>query len=130
MSKHIDLDELCSRPRNISLTRLDGGSSGSPGSAVIKEDLPPPLFFISHDQLWQYHNDSYIFPVNVLNSTLTAQAPLQLNVGNRREGLSGGSWWWRGTMLYYNHGDKTNRGLFYACQDKAGHRGVYMVLDL
>ncbi|EGN93046.1 hypothetical protein SERLA73DRAFT_79089 [Serpula lacrymans var. lacrymans S7.3] len=102
---------------------------GSTGHAIIKQDPMPPLFFINHHQLWQYQNESYIFPVNVINSTLTADAPLQLSVGKKREGLAGGLWRWRGTMLYYDQGDKSNKGAYLSCLDKSGARGVFMFLD-
>ncbi|KAH7929441.1 hypothetical protein BV22DRAFT_1080897 [Leucogyrophana mollusca] len=102
---------------------------GSPGRAVVKQDTSPPMFYINHDQLWQYQNETYIFPVNVVNSTLTADAPLQVTVGEKQGGLSGGRWRWRGTMLYYDLGKKTNQGLFYTCQDKSGAHGVFMFLD-
>ncbi|KIJ70570.1 hypothetical protein HYDPIDRAFT_172360 [Hydnomerulius pinastri MD-312] len=102
---------------------------GSPGQAIIKQDSSPPMFFINHDTLWQYHNETYIYPVNVVNSTLTADAPLQLIVSEKQGGLTGGHWRWRGTMLYFDLGKKTNQGLYYTCQDKTGKFGVFMFLD-
>ncbi|KAH7914360.1 hypothetical protein BJ138DRAFT_1144109 [Hygrophoropsis aurantiaca] len=105
------------------------GQRGSPGRAIVTQESSPPLFYINHDQLWQYQNDTYIFPVSVLNSTLTADAPLQVTISEKSEGLSGGRWRWRGTMLYYDLGSKTNQGLFYTCQDKSGAHGVFMFLD-
>lgn len=89
----------------------------------------PPLFFINQSQLWQFYNDSAIYPVNVMNTTGVAQAPLQLVLGARRAGMTGGSWRWWGTMLRYDLGKGSNNGLFYTCPTEGGASGVFMFLE-
>lgn len=88
----------------------------------------PPLFYIHNDQLWLFHNASTILPVNVQNSTLSSQLPLQLVVGKQREGVKGGGWRWQGTMLVYEQGRATNNGVYYSCQDTSGLMGLFMFM--
>lgn len=64
-----------------------------------------------------------------MNSTLTAEAPLQLVVGSKRDGVQGGSWRWKGEQLHYDQvAGQSNHGLYYACQDKVGRIGLFMYL--
>lgn len=87
----------------------------------------PPLFYVRQDQLWQYNNDTNIMITNVLNVSSTADAPLQIVVGDKKEGI-GGHWTWRGTMLYYEHPLGANQGLYYSCPTQEGHTGVFLYL--
>lgn len=66
--------------------------------------------------------------MNVHNSTLTSELPLQLIVGKKQEGVKGGSWRWQGTMLFYEQGSATNGGVYYACQDTNGLMGLFLYL--
>lgn len=104
---------------------------GVPGPAVVHENLSPPLFYIYQQQLWQLTNQTSILRVNVLNTTDVEGhfAPLKLELGEKKEGVSGGIWRWRGTMLHYDLGQKSNKGLYYSCESKSGMRGVYMSID-
>lgn len=86
------------------------------------------MFYIKNNQLWHFHNASTIFPVNVINSTLSSQMPLQLVVGNKREGVKGGSWRWQGTRLFYEQGSAHNSGVYYSCQDTNGLMGLFLFL--
>ena len=88
----------------------------------------PPLFYIHQNQLWHYHNDSAIMPVNVHNSTGAAQLPLQMIVGTKPDGVPGGRWRWQGTMLFYENGAQNNQGLFYSCADVNGLNGMFLFL--
>ncbi|KAI0368148.1 hypothetical protein BV20DRAFT_969752 [Pilatotrama ljubarskyi] len=89
----------------------------------------PPLFYIHQNQLWHYHNESTIHPVNVHNSTKAAGLPLQMIAGNKQDGVPGGRWRWQGTMLFYENGDQNNQGLFYSCQDVNGLNGLFLFLQ-
>ena len=71
-------------------------------------------------------NATTILPVNVRNSTLSSQLPLQLVVGNERDGVRGGSWRWQGTQLIYEQGKATNQGAYYSCQDTNGLMGLFL----
>ncbi|OBZ70452.1 hypothetical protein A0H81_09886, partial [Grifola frondosa] len=102
---------------------------GYPGNATIYRNKSPPLFYIHQNQLWHYHNDSTILPMNVHNSTGSPQLPLQLMVGKTRDVVTGGKWRWQGTMLFYEHGSQTNQGLFYSCQDTTGLMGLFLFLQ-
>lgn len=95
---------------------------------TIEVDNSPPLFYINNGHLWYYHNMTAIYPVNVLNSTMTSQLPLQLSVGRKQEGVKGGYWRWQGTMLYYEQGAGSNSGAYYSCQDTTGLMGLYLYL--
>ena len=86
----------------------------------------PPLFYVHGSQLWHYHNATTILPVNVRNSTLSSQLPLQLIVSDKRDGVKGGSWRWQGTQLIYEQGKTTNSGVYYSCQDTNGLMGLYL----
>jgi hypothetical protein len=72
----------------------------SSGKAVINQSSPSYLS-INHGLPWQYTNKMFILSVNVINSTLGAQAPLQMDIEDSVEGVKvkGGSWSWRGTRL-------------------------------
>jgi len=96
----------------------------------ISSIASPPLFYLSRNKLYQYTNDTHIIPVGVVNSTLTAEAPLQLVVGSGDKSLANGKWSWYGTLLNYEAptGQK-NRGLFYSCSDKTGSPGLFLALD-
>lgn len=101
--------------------------AGEPGNAVITRNSPLQ-FFISRNQLYQYTNDSYILPVHVVNSSTTADVPLQLVTGNKVKSAASGIWRWKGVELHYEEASVSNHGIFYACQDKTGERGVFMFL--
>ncbi|KIP07043.1 hypothetical protein PHLGIDRAFT_19290 [Phlebiopsis gigantea 11061_1 CR5-6] len=104
------------------------GDTGTPGNITVRQDRSPSLFYIHNDQLWHYHNASMILPVNVLNSTASAQLPLQVVVGNKRGGVKGGSWRWQGTRLFYEQGSADNSGVYYSCQDTNGLMGLFFFL--
>ena len=55
--------------------------------------------------------------------------PLQLVVGDRTGGVSGGRWRWQGTRLFYENGEQTNQGLFYSCADVNGLNGLFLFLQ-
>ena len=104
---------------------------GIPGQAVIFENPSPPLFYINKNQLWQLTNQTSILRVNVHNVTgeATHPVPYKLALGSKPEGVTGGTWRWRGTMLYFDLGSKTNHGLYFSCQLRDGTRGVYIALE-
>ncbi|KAF8897527.1 hypothetical protein BD779DRAFT_1781972 [Infundibulicybe gibba] len=53
--------------------------TGQPGNlTVLPNPRTPPLFFINQNQLWQFNNESTIYSVNFVNTTRTAEFPLQL----------------------------------------------------
>ncbi|KAJ7771354.1 hypothetical protein DFH07DRAFT_804057 [Mycena maculata] len=89
----------------------------------------PPLFSLSQDQLWQYKNESTIYPVSVINTTLVEGVPpLQMVLGKQTTNLvTGGTWLWRGTMLRFEYGKSGNNGVFYACPTE-GTMGIFMFL--
>ena len=92
----------------------------------------PPLFFVGRGQLYQYVNESFILPVNVLNSTASDDDPMpyKLVVGDTHQGLSNTYWKWRGEQLHFDHQDKTNEALFYACWDHTSKQtGTYLFLE-
>ncbi|RDB22858.1 hypothetical protein Hypma_010204 [Hypsizygus marmoreus] len=104
-------------------------SPGHPGKlTILPNTKAPPLFYINRNKLWQFNNETSIFHVNVLNETQSDGYPLQLVVGKKQTGLTGGSWRWRGTMLYYDHGPAGNSGLYYSCRLADGSYGVFMFL--
>ncbi|KAH9918215.1 uncharacterized protein BXZ73DRAFT_105341 [Epithele typhae] len=86
---------------------------GNPGNVTLYRNRSPPLFYVHQNQLWHYHNESAILPVNVHNSTQSAQLPLQLV----------------GTMLFYENEQRTNQGLFYSCADVNGLNGLFLFLQ-
>ncbi|TBU49381.1 hypothetical protein BD309DRAFT_909893 [Dichomitus squalens] len=102
---------------------------GNPGNVTMYRNRSPPLFYIHQSQLWHYHNESTILPVNVHNSTGTGQLPLQMIAGTKPDGVPGGRWRWQGTMLFYENGAQDNQGLFYACADVNGLNGMFLFLQ-
>ncbi|KAJ6613451.1 hypothetical protein B0H10DRAFT_1881293 [Mycena sp. CBHHK59/15] len=117
-----------------SQSHLSSHVLGEPGNLTavpIAQLRNPPLFSLGLDQLWQYRNETTIYPVNILNTTLTPDVPpLQLALGGKRSGLvTGGKWLWRGTMLHYNLGPNDNGGIFYACPTEGGALGLFMFLQ-
>jgi len=113
------------RTRHLSLNY-----PGQPGNlTVLPNSRAPPLFYIHRNQLWQFNNETSIYPVNTLNTTSTDSFPLQLVVGKKRSGDQNGLWRWRGTMLYYDQGAMGNSGLYYDCSMEGGSRGVFMFLQ-
>lgn len=103
--------------------------AGNPGNVTMYRNRSPPLFYIHQNQLWHYHNESTIMPVNVHNTTGSGQLPLQLIVGKKPEGVPGGRWRWQGTMLFYENGPQNNEGLFYSCADVNGLNGMFLFLQ-
>lgn len=103
---------------------------GSTGNATVRRSRTPALFYIHNNQLWNYYNASTIYPVHVVNSTLSSQLPLQIVVGDpgRQKVVKGGSWRWQGTMLFYEHGSAHNSGVYYSCQDTNGLMGLFTYL--
>ncbi|THH19781.1 hypothetical protein EW146_g1454 [Bondarzewia mesenterica] len=115
------------RPYYLSVT----APRGLPGNATITYMPEPPLFFVNHDQLFQYTNDSHILNVNVVNTTASNEDPMPYKIvlGNKRAGLLDTVWRWRGILLHFDHGGQTNQGLYYSCLNKAGIWNVYMFLQ-
>ena len=110
-------------------TSLLTSIQGNPGNVTMYRNRSPPLFYIHQNQLWHYHNESAIMPVNVLNSTGTEGLPLQLAVGAKPDGVPGGRWRWQGTRLFYENGAQTDEGLFYSCADVNGLNGLFLFLQ-
>lgn len=104
---------------------------GLPGDAVIFENRSPPLFYVNKGQLYQMTNQTSILYVNVMNVTNVERElfPLKLEVSETKKGISGGEWFWRGTMLHYDLNGKTNKGLYYNCRLSNGKKAVYVGLD-
>ncbi|KAF9009072.1 hypothetical protein BDQ17DRAFT_1349476 [Cyathus striatus] len=103
---------------------------GNPGNLTVMPNYRAPgLFYVGQNQLWNFVNETAIFPVNAINVTSTSEFPLQLIVGTKQAGISTGSWRWRGTMLYYDQGSRGNQGLFYTCTTDSGLPGVFMFLQ-
>ncbi|KAJ7700085.1 hypothetical protein B0H17DRAFT_925979, partial [Mycena rosella] len=90
----------------------------------------PPLFSVTQNQLWQYRNESTIYPVTIVNTTLVDSVPpFQMVLGKQRAGaVTGGAWEWRGTMLRYTLGSSGNAGIFYTCP-AADVKGIFMFLE-
>ena len=105
------------------------GLAGLPGNLTMYRNKSPPLFYIHQNQLWHYHNESTILPVNVHNSTQAAGLPLQMIAETKPGGVPGGKWRWQGTMLFYENGPQNNQGLFYSCQDVNGLNGLFLFLQ-
>ncbi|KAJ7180079.1 hypothetical protein C8R43DRAFT_1117422 [Mycena crocata] len=112
-------------------------SSHVPGEPGNLTALPtaqlrgPALFSVSQNQLWQYRNESTIYPVTVINTTLAdGVPPLQMVLGKQKSGtVPGGTWEWRGTMLRYELGASGNGGIFYACRTpQSNNFGIFMFL--
>lgn len=95
---------------------------------TVYRNKSPPLFYIHQNQLWHYHNESTILPINVHNSTRAADLPLQLVADTEPAGVPGGRWRWQGTMLFYENGAQDNQGLYYSCQDVNGLNGLFTFL--
>ena len=109
---------------------------GEPGNLTFlpTAQLPsrsPSLFAVSRNQLFQYRNESTVYPVAVENTTLVdGVPPLQLVLGKYNNGLvSGGNWHWKGTMLRYELGSNGNQGIFYTCPTEGGSSGIFMSLS-
>ncbi|KAI9001443.1 hypothetical protein BD414DRAFT_34374 [Trametes punicea] len=102
---------------------------GLPGNVTMYRNKSPPLFYIHQNQLWHYHNESTILPINVHNSTKAAGLPLQMIAEQKQGGVPGGRWRWQGTMLFYENGAQNNQGLFYSCQDVNGLNGLFLFLQ-
>jgi hypothetical protein len=98
-----------------------------------------PAFILSNGQLYNYVNETAVFPVNIINASHIIQStkeypvflPVQLALGGRREGIGAGTWRWRGTMLYYDHGNtgQSNGGVFYKCAPDNDSEGLFMFLQ-
>ncbi|KAJ3488694.1 hypothetical protein NLI96_g2663 [Meripilus lineatus] len=109
------------------------GPRGSPGNVSVTRDPSPPLFYIANNELYHFHNESTILPIQVHNSTQSAKLPLQLTIGDgeatgklsRRTIVPGGNWRWQGTMLRYDQGT-TSTPLFFSCQDANGLMGLFL----
>ncbi|KAJ6485006.1 hypothetical protein C8R47DRAFT_980592 [Mycena vitilis] len=111
---------------------LRPGEPGNLTAVPAVQRRAPPLFSVSQDQLWQYRNESTIYPVAVKNTTLIEGVPpLQLVVGKQPAAtvVAGGSWRWRGSMLRYDLGVAGNSGVFYLCPLKDSTTGIFMFLE-
>ncbi|KAJ7433838.1 hypothetical protein B0H11DRAFT_2120565 [Mycena galericulata] len=113
-------------------SHLSSHIPGEPGNLMALPDakLPsPPLFSLSQDQLWQYRNESTIYPVSVINTTLVDSVPpFRMVLGKQSTGaVTGGTWLWRGTMLQFQLGSSGNQGIFYACPTE-DTTGIFMFL--
>ncbi|KAH8105955.1 hypothetical protein BXZ70DRAFT_917551 [Cristinia sonorae] len=107
---------------------------GLPGNATVYRAKSPPLFYIRNDQLWHFHNETTIYPVQVHNSTASSELPLQVVVGDKpgkltkRTEVKGGLWRWQGTMLRYEQGSHSTP-VFYSCQDTNGLMGLFLFVE-
>jgi len=107
---------------------------GLPGNVTIFRNKSPPLFYIHNNQLWHFHNESTILPVQLYNTTAEAGRPLQVVVGDKdprmaqKKKVNGGIWRWQGTMLRYDHGQHSTP-LFYSCMDADGPRGLFLYIE-
>jgi len=115
-----------------SQSHLCSNVPGEPGNLTALPTAQigrPPLFAVNQNQLWQYLNESTIYPVSVINTTLVdGVPPLQIVLGKQRTGaVAGGTWEWKGTMLRYTLGSSGNSGLFYACSTESA-TGIFMFL--
>ena len=99
-------------------------AAGHPGNITLVPGTDQPgLFYIYRHQLYNYVNETFIYPVATVNaSTTSPDEPLQLVAGEPSDAVTGGRWRWAGTRLMYDLGERTNRGLFYSCPDGS----VYM----
>ncbi|KAL1747470.1 hypothetical protein HDZ31DRAFT_31968 [Schizophyllum fasciatum] len=97
---------------------------GHPGNITLVPGTEQPgLFHLYRHQLYNYVNDTFIYPVAAVNVSATSpDEPLQLVAGEHGGAVLGGRWRWAGTRLMYDLGVRTNRGLYYACPDG----GVYL----
>ena len=103
----------------------------------------PDTFFVRKGQLYQYVNDTTIYPVNVYNVTMPRVPPLQLRTERKPDGLRGGTWRFAGSMLYYDFPGRDDdyvlkennaeylkyfrsQGLFYYCDFYDTTSGVFM----
>ncbi|EEB91668.1 hypothetical protein MPER_09941, partial [Moniliophthora perniciosa FA553] len=90
----------------------------------LAPSVPGNLGNLSVNQLWQFQNQSAIFHVNVVNTTEphhpTGEIPLQLTLDTQRKGITNGNFRWRGTMLHYDFGGRTNGGVYYHCPTPDG----------
>ncbi|KAJ7179142.1 hypothetical protein C8R46DRAFT_1211744 [Mycena filopes] len=110
---------------------------GEPGNLTALPMQPrgrgsPPLFSLAQNQLWQYKNESTIYPVLVRNSThIPGVPPLQMVLGKQPAGtiVRGGTWQWRATMLRYELGTSGNSGVFYSCSLDDGTAGIFFFLS-
>ncbi|KAJ3522342.1 hypothetical protein NMY22_g11932 [Coprinellus aureogranulatus] len=122
---------------------LMGLPQGQPGNVTTKINAKnPSVFFLRKNQLYQYVNDTTIYPVNVHNVTIPRVPPLQLRVEKKLDGLKGGTWRFAGSMLYYDFPGRDDeflkenqpeylkyyrsQGLFYNCDLPDGTAGVFM----
>ncbi|KAJ6539332.1 hypothetical protein B0H19DRAFT_1269659 [Mycena capillaripes] len=115
-------------------SHLSSHVPGEPGNLTAIPTVQlraPPLFAVSKNQLWQYRNESTIYPVAVKNTTLVdGVPPLQLVVGKQRtDVVSGGTWQWRGSQLRYELGSVGNAGVFYLCALEDNTSGIFMFLS-
>ncbi|KAJ7095378.1 hypothetical protein B0H15DRAFT_829310 [Mycena belliarum] len=112
-------------------SHLSSDVPGEPGNLTALPTAQlrgPPLFSVKQNQLWQYRNETTVYPVTILNTTLVdGVPPLQMVLGKQRSGtVTGGAWEWRGTMLRYTLGASGNGGIFYTCE---GVAGIFMFLE-
>nr|GAT59417.1 predicted protein [Mycena chlorophos] len=108
-----------------------------PGNLTIIQTLhkAPPIFSLSpaDQQLWQFQNESTVYPVTVLNTTGPSDDRpfLQLLVGKQPRSanvISGGAWRWSGSSLRYWLGPKTNSGIYYSCPTGGSRLGLFTSL--
>ncbi|KAI0068711.1 hypothetical protein BV25DRAFT_1986293 [Artomyces pyxidatus] len=87
------------------------------------------LFFLHHNRLFQFTNETSILNVNVLNTTAVEGEPMpyKLAVSPKREGLRDAMFRWRGTLLHYELGNGPDQTFFYVCKNASGETGIYML---
>ncbi|TFL06020.1 hypothetical protein BDV98DRAFT_580077 [Pterulicium gracile] len=107
------------------------GVRGNPTNLTIRSNAgprftEPPVFFIKNEQLYQLNNQSSVFHVNVMNTTELSNSrdpadaqshKLRMEITPQKRGVRG-VWKWKGTMLHFEHGGISNRGVFYGCQEE------------
>ena len=106
-------------------------SAGHPGNITLVPGTDQPgLFYIYRHQLYNYVNETFIYPVATVNaSTSSPDEPLQLVAGEPSDAVSGGRWRWAGTRLMYDLGERTNRGQYYSCPDGSVYMNMQEYVD-
>lgn len=102
---------------------------GTIGNITIKPETRSgsPMFYINQNALWLLVNETTVYPVNIHNSTGFHELPMQLVLGKQRQGVTAGTWRWKGTQLYYDMpGGQSNMGLYFHCLTKSGQFNTFM----
>ncbi|KAF8913892.1 hypothetical protein CPB84DRAFT_1757840 [Gymnopilus junonius] len=102
---------------------------GTIGNITIRAEARSgsPLFYINRNHLWLLVNETTVYPVNIHNSTTFHDLPMQLVLGKQKQGITTGTWRWKGTQLYYDMpGGQSNMGLYFHCLTSSGQFNTFM----